>query len=170
MTSYSHILWCMWPCLFIQKKNLCSTQLLIKKANNYWGFDKWFRYRKSEFLHYSHGEGNGTPLQYSCLENPWTEEPGRLQSMGSLRVGNDWATSLSLFTFMHWRRKWQPTPVFWPGESQGRGAWWAAVSGVAQSRTRLKRLSSSSSTLLPWDKCNYHPFYRWGDYDQLVNG
>ena len=36
-----------------------------------------------------HGEGNGIPLQYSCLENPWTEEPGRLQSMGSLRVGND---------------------------------------------------------------------------------
>ena len=52
---------------------------------------------------------------------PWTEEPGRLQSMGSLRVGHDWATSLSLFTFMHWRRKWQPTPVFLPGESQGRG-------------------------------------------------
>ena len=74
-----------------------------------------------------------------------TEEPGRLQSMGSLRVGHDWATSLSLFAFMHWRRKWQPTPVFLPGESQGRGAWWAAVSGVAQSRTRLKRLSSSSN-------------------------
>ena len=35
---------------------------------------------------------------------PWAEEPGRLQSMGSLRVGHDWATSLSLFTFMHWRR------------------------------------------------------------------
>ena len=50
---------------------------------------------------------------------PWMEEPGRLQSMGSLRVGHDWATSLSLFTFMHWRRKWQPTPVFLPGESQG---------------------------------------------------
>ena len=47
---------------------------------------------------------------------------------------------------MHWRRKWQPTPVFLPGESQGRGAWWAAVYGVAQSRTRLKRLSSSSSS------------------------
>ena len=44
---------------------------------------------------------------------PWMEEPGRLQSMGS--------TSLSLFTFMHWRRKWQPTPVFLPGESQGQG-------------------------------------------------
>ena len=68
------------------------------------------------------GEGNGNPLQYSCLENPWTEEPGRLQSMGSLRVGHDWATSLSLFTFMHWSRKWQPTPVFLPGESQGWGS------------------------------------------------
>ena len=51
---------------------------------------------------------------------PWTEEPGGLQSMGSLRVGHNWVTSLSLFTFMHWRRKWQPTPVFLPGESQGR--------------------------------------------------
>ena len=125
---------------------------------------------------------------------PWTEEPRMLQSMGSLRVGHNWATSLSLFTFMHWRRKWQPTPVFLPGESQGqgslvgfrlrgrtesdttewfhfhfwlscigegngnpfqcsclenprdRGAWWASVYGVAQSWTRLKRLSSSSSS------------------------
>ena len=51
---------------------------------------------------------------------PWTEEPGRLQPMGSLRVGPDWVTSLSLFTFMHWGRKWQPTPVFLPGESQGQ--------------------------------------------------
>ena len=53
---------------------------------------------------------------------PWVEEPGRLQSMGLWKVGHDWATSLSLFTFMHWRRKWQPTPVFLPGESQGRGS------------------------------------------------
>ena len=67
-------------------------------------------------------EGNATPLQYSCLEIPWIEEPGGLQSMGLLRVGQDWATSLSLFTFMHWRRKWHPTPVFLPGESQGWGA------------------------------------------------
>ena len=49
---------------------------------------------------------------------PCTEEPGRLQFMGSLGVWRDWATSLSLFTFMHWRRKWQPTPVFLPRESQ----------------------------------------------------
>ena len=50
---------------------------------------------------------------------PWMEEPGGLQSMGSLIVGHEWATSLSLFTFMHWRRKWQPTPVFLPGEFHG---------------------------------------------------
>ena len=48
---------------------------------------------------------------------PWMEESSRLQSMGSLRV-----VSLSLFPFMHWRRKWQPTPVFLPGESQGWGS------------------------------------------------
>ena len=53
---------------------------------------------------------------------PWTEEPGGLQSMGSQRVGHDWVTSLSLFTFLHWRKKWQPTLVFLPGESQGRGS------------------------------------------------
>ena len=53
---------------------------------------------------------------------PRTEEPGGLQSMGSLRVGHDWATSLSLFSFMLWRKKWKPTPVFSPGESQGWGS------------------------------------------------
>ena len=53
---------------------------------------------------------------------PWMEEPGRLQSMWSLGVRHDWVTSLSFFTFMHWRRKWKPTPVFLPGESQGWGS------------------------------------------------
>ena len=77
---------------------------------------------------------------------PWTEKPGRLQSMGSLRVGHDWVTSLSLFTFMHWRRKWQPTPVFLPGESQGQGSLvdchlWGRIES-----TPLKQLSSSSSS------------------------
>jgi len=63
---------------------------------------------------------------YSTLawNNPKTERPGRLQSMGSLRAGHDWATSLSLFTFVNWRRKLQPTPVFLPWESQGR---WSLV-------------------------------------------
>ena len=64
------------------------------------------------------GEGSST----LAWKIPWTEEPGRLQSMGSLRVRHDWETSLSLLTFLHWRRKWQPTPVFLPGESQGPGS------------------------------------------------
>ena len=65
-------------------------------------------------------EGNGTPLQYSCLETPidagawWAAVHGVTQSQTRL------VTSLSLFTFMHWRRKWQPTPAFLPGESQVR--------------------------------------------------
>ena len=130
----------------------------------------------------------------------WTEEPGRLQSMGSLRVGHDWVTSLWPFTFMHWRRQWQPTPVLLPGKSHGRrslvgcspwgcwgsdttewlhfyfslsyigegngnplqcsclekprdgGAWWAAVYGVAQSRTRLKRHSSRAENSCVWNQ------------------
>ena len=56
---------------------------------------------------------------------PWMEEPGRVWSMGLWRVWHDWVTSLSLFTFTNWRRKWQPTPVFLPGKSQGR---WSLVS------------------------------------------
>ena len=62
---------------------------------------------------------HSSPLAWKI---PWAEEPGELQSMGLLRVGHDWATSFSLFTFMHWRRKWQPTPVLLPGESQGQGS------------------------------------------------
>ena len=65
---------------------------------------------------------------------PWTEEPGRLQSMGLLGVGHDWATSLPLFTFMHWRRKWQPTPVFLPGASQ---EWESLVGCRLWGRTEL---------------------------------
>ena len=55
---------------------------------------------------------------------PRMEEPGGLQPMGSLKVEHNWATSLSLFTFMYWGRKWQPTPVFLPGEPRGR---WSLV-------------------------------------------
>ena len=52
-------------------------------------------------------------------------EPGGLLSMGLHGVGHNGASSLSLFTFMHWRRIWQPTPVFLPGESQ----WWRSLLG-----------------------------------------
>ena len=69
---------------------------------------------------------------------PWMEEPGRLQSMGSLRIGQDWVTSLSLFTFMHWRRQWPPPPVLLPGNSHGwRSLVGYIVHGVAKSRTWL---------------------------------
>ena len=67
-------------------------------------------------------EGMETHSSILSWRIPWTEEPGKLQSMGSRRTRHNWATSLSLFTFMHWRKKWQPTPVFLPGESQGRGS------------------------------------------------
>ena len=77
---------------------------------------------------------------------PRMEEPGRLQSMGLLRVRHNWAASLSLFSFMHWRRKWQPTPASWLENPRDGGAWRAAVYGVAQSGTQLKQLSSSSSS------------------------
>ena len=70
---------------------------------------------------FKEGRGRAMAPHSSTLawKIPWLEKPGGMQSMGSLRVGHDWATSLSLFTFMHWRRQWQPTPVFLPGESPG---------------------------------------------------
>ena len=71
-------------------------------------------------------EGTGSPLHYSCLENPMDRGAWQAAVHGvAKRVVHDWATSLSLFTFMHWRRKWQPTPVFLPGESQG----WRSLEG-----------------------------------------
>ena len=67
------------------------------------------------------GEGNGTPLQYSCLENPMDGGAWWAAIHGVAKSPTRLSDFLSLFTFMHWRRKWQPTPVFLPGESQGRG-------------------------------------------------
>ena len=68
-------------------------------------------------------------------------------------------------TFMHGRRKWQPTPVFLPGESQGREAWWAAIYGVAQSWTRLKRHSSSSRQHIKEER---HYFANKGPSSQAI--
>ena len=69
----------------------------------------------------SSGEGNGNPLQYSCLGNPRTEEPGGLQSRGSQRIGHNLATKQQQIHLLT-ATKWQPTPVFLPGESQGWGS------------------------------------------------
>ena len=93
-----------------------------------------------------HGEGNSSPLHYSCLEkNPM----GRGAWQAAVHGVTKSQTRLSDFTFMLWRRKWQPTPVFLPGESQGRGSLVGCRLWVAQSRTRLKRLSSSSRVRHP---------------------
>ena len=69
----------------------------------------------------------------------WTEEPGGMQSMGSLRVGHDSATSLSRIGGGNGN----PLQCSCLENPRDGGAWWAAVYGIAQSRTRLKRLSSS---------------------------
>ena len=93
------------------------------------GCSPWGRYKSDTteqlLFHFSLsciGGGNGNPLQNSCLENPRDRGAWKAAVHGVARVGHDSATSLSLFTFMHWRRKWQSTPVFLPGESQGRGS------------------------------------------------
>ena len=83
---------------------------------------------------------------------PWTEEPERLQSMGLLRVGHYRVTSLSLFTFMHWRKKWQPIPVFWPGESQGRGSMvgcclWGCTEADTTEATQQQQQHTSTEVL-----------------------
>ena len=85
---------------------------------------------------------------YSCTlawKIPWMEQPGGLQSMGSRRVRHDSVTSLSLFTFMHGEGNDNPPQCSCLENPRDGGAWWAAVYGIAQSQTRLKRLSSSSS-------------------------
>ena len=94
---------------------------------------------------------------------PWMEEPGRLQCMGSQRFRHDWATSLSLFTFMHWRRKWQPTPVFLPGvagmgESGGLqstgshrvGQDWSDLAAAAESMRLLEMLGNKEYKHMKW--------------------
>ena len=80
------------------------------------------------------GEGNGTPLQYSCLENPMDRGAWQAAVHGVAKSRARLSDSLSLFTFMHWRRKWQPTPVFLPGESQG---WQSLVGCRLWGRTEL---------------------------------
>ena len=85
----------------------------------------------------------------------WMEEPGRLQSMGSRKVRHTDTTSLSLFTFMHWRRKWQPTPVFLPRESQGGGSlvscclWGRTESDTTDATWQQQQLKSDTGSRQP---------------------
>ena len=101
-------------------------------------------------LYSNNREGNGNPLQYSCLENPM--DRGAWWAAVH-QVVKSWTRLSDLtFTFLHWRRKWQATPVFLPGESQGQwnlvGCRLWGLSRLGQSQTRLKRFSSGSSSIL----------------------
>ena len=99
-------------------------------------------------------------VQYFCLENPTDGEAWYAAVHGVARVGHDWATSLSLFTFLHWRRKWQPTPVLLPGESQGR---WSLVGCRLWGRTDRTRLKRSDCFFLwktLWETNWKHLSYR----------
>ena len=84
------------------------------------------------------GEGGGTPLQYSCLENPMDRGAWKAAVHGVPEGWTRLSDFIFTFNFHALEKEWQPTPVFLPGESQGRGAWWSAVYGVTQSQTRLK--------------------------------
>ena len=136
-------------CIFLKS-------FMINKVTLYWsvGFEKVHFCIKSGYIiailflfvtvhasinirfYSSRTRSNGTPLQYSCLENPmdggawWAAVHGVAKSRTRL--------SDFTFTFLHWRRQWQPTPVFLPGESQGRGSlvgchlWGRTESGMTE--------------------------------------
>ena len=89
-------------------------------------------------------------------------EPGGLQSMGSLRVEHDWVTSLSLFTFMHWRSKWQPTPVFLPGESQGPGSLVGCCLWGRKESHSTERLNWTELSWNEWEKKCHCREPAWG--------
>ena len=101
------------------------------------------------FTHGS-GEGNGTPLHYSCLENPvdagawWAAVPGVAASRTPL---SGFAFSFHFSLSCIGEGNGNPLQCSCLENPRDEGAWWAAVCGVAQSRTRLKRLSSSSSSV-----------------------
>ena len=104
---------------FKDGKTECWDWLLMSAMDMVWGNDDQRATIYLSLLGVISEKALATHSSTLAWKVPWTEETGGLQFMGSLRVGHDWATLLSLFTFMHWRRKWQPTPVFLPGESQG---------------------------------------------------
>ena len=130
-----------YHCVLIQRRQWHPTPVLLPGKSHGWrslvGCSPWGRWESNTTeqlpFHFSLsciGEGNGNPLRCSCLENPrdreawWAAVYGVAQSRTRLKwlSSSSRVTSLSLFTFMQWRRKWQPTPVFLPGESQGRGS------------------------------------------------
>ena len=110
----------LWGCMDVPMSSALLKLIHLCKQEHLWSLSKWSEIYRGTYR--AVPEKAMAPHSSTLAwKMPWMEEPGRLQSVGSLRVGHHWATSLSLFTFMHWRRKWQPTPVFLPGESQEWG-------------------------------------------------
>ena len=123
--QYSKIPTCKWICLrlicisFARRETFCYTQWNL--YHHVKRVVQIVKHRSQIYLFCGSGqirEGNGTPFQYSCLENPM--DRGAWQA--AVHGVTEGQTRLSDFTFTHWRRKWQPTLVFLPGESQGRGS------------------------------------------------
>ena len=106
-------------------------------------------------------EGNDTPLQYSCLENPMNGRAWKAAVHGVVEVRHNWATSLSLFTVCIGEENGNPLQYSCLENPRDGGAWWAAVCVVAQSRTWLKQLSSISIWISRLSK-GHHPHQsRW---------
>ena len=110
------------------------------------------------YLRANSGEGNGNPLQYSCLENPM--DGGAWQAAVHEVAKSRTRLSDFTFTFMHWRRKWQPTPVFLPGESQGRGSlvgchvWGCTDSDTTEVTQQLSKECTLEQSFLGLNSCS----------------
>ena len=128
--SGSH--WGSWNISFLDKGGGCVT--VFQYFNNW--VSLWY-------THFGRRQWHPTPVLLPG-KIPWAEEPGGLQSMGSWIVGHDWATSLSFSLSCIGKGNGNPLQCSCQENPRDGGAWWAAVYGVAQSRTRLKWLSSSS--------------------------
>ena len=138
----------MWGLSSLTRAQACILCIGRRSLNH------WTTRDAPHFLYYQLMVPHSSTLAWKV---PWTEEPGRLQSMGSLRVRHDWAPSLSLSC----SGEGNGTPLQCSCLENPRdgGSRWAAVYGVAQSRTRLKRLSSSSCRCYlswgrPWELCS----------------
>ena len=125
VTLSNHLIFCLpllFPSVFPSIKVFSKELALCIKWPKYWSFSNSVLVAQScpticYPVGFGLGEGNGNPFPYACLENPMDGGAWKAAVHG---VAEGW-TRLSDFTFTHWRRKWQPTPVFLPGESQGRG-------------------------------------------------
>jgi len=131
--------------LWLEKSNLTSFQYLHVYNP---GFDRTWLVLLISYLCWFSEKAMAPHSSTLAWKIPWMEEPGGLQSMVSLRVGHDWATSLSFSLSCLGEGNGNPLQCSCLENPRDGGAWWAAVFGVTQSRTRLKRLSSSSLLVL----------------------